>query len=66
MLDAGRTGEARMGGTVVDLAEKRAELARAERRRREEAFDRELRRRMELFLAGQPIPSTPIPDNPYL
>ncbi|WP_207480556.1 hypothetical protein [Arenibaculum pallidiluteum] len=61
-----RTRDAAPGGVVISLAARRAARRAEERRLREEAFDRELRRRMDLFLAGLPIPSTPITDNPYL
>lgn len=54
-----------MSSTVIDLAAYRAEREVRRRREREEAFDRELRRRLAAFLDGSPIPPSPIPDNPY-
>jgi hypothetical protein len=35
------------------------------RRSREQQFDAELARRLELFRAGLPLPQEPIADNPY-
>lgn len=58
-------GDGPGSGEVVDLAARRAAREAEERRRREDAFDRELGRRLAAFLDGRPIPSTPIPDNPY-
>jgi hypothetical protein len=54
-----------MDQQVIDLGRCRAERDAQARRRREDAFDRELARRLAAFLEGRPIPSTPIPDNPY-
>lgn len=54
-----------MSAIIIDLAEKRAERAERQRRRRLEAFDRELRRRLAIYLEGEEIPVEPIKDNPY-
>lgn len=51
---------------VINLQHKRAKREEQQRREREEAFDRELRRRLALFYAGQTTPVEPIPDNPYI
>jgi hypothetical protein len=55
-----------MADGIIDFQRFRKAAAAERQRRREEAFDRELRRRLDLFLAGKPIPSEPIADNPYL
>jgi hypothetical protein len=50
---------------VIDFSRRQADIMAQRQRRREEAFDRELNRRLSLFLAGCRIPAEPIPDNPY-
>lgn len=40
-------------GQVIDFAERRREREERERRRRIAAFDRELRRRLDLYLDGR-------------
>lgn len=54
-----------MSATIIDLAAVRRERERVERERRVDAFDRELRRRLALYLEGESIPVEPIKDNPY-
>ncbi len=54
-----------MSAIVIDLAEKRREREDRERQLRVDAFDRELRRRLALYLEGDEIPVEPIRDNPY-
>ncbi|HYD99758.1 MAG TPA: hypothetical protein VEH84_10260 [Alphaproteobacteria bacterium] len=51
---------------VIDFAAQRRQRQDAEQRRRQEAFDRELSRRLAAFLDGRPIPAERIADNPYL
>jgi hypothetical protein len=51
---------------VIDFRRRQADIMAQRQRRREEAFDRELSRRLSLFLAGGQIPAEPIPDNPYV
>lgn len=55
-----------MSAIVIDLAEKRRERDERERQTRIDAFDRELRRRLALYLEGDDIPVEPIRDNPYI
>lgn len=55
-----------MSATIVDLAQHRRKREEEERLRRIEAFDRELRRRLALYLEGEEIPIEPIKDNPYV
>lgn len=50
---------------IIDLTKAREEREMRRQKEREEAFDRELRRRLALFYAGQKLPADPIPDNPY-
>ncbi|MCG5243586.1 hypothetical protein [Azospirillum doebereinerae] len=54
-----------MSAIVISLAEKRREREERERQIRIDAFDRELRRRLALYLDGDDIPVEPIRDNPY-
>lgn len=54
-----------MSATIIDLSARRREREEAERQRRIDAFDRELRRRLALYLEGEEIPVEPIKDNPY-
>lgn len=54
-----------MSATIIDLAAVRREREEKERERRIEAFDRELRHRLALYLEGEEIPVEPIKDNPY-
>ncbi len=55
-----------MSATIISLAEKRAEREERDRQRRIDAFDRELRRRLAMYLEGEDIPVEPIKDNPYI
>ncbi|MBP2226769.1 hypothetical protein [Azospirillum agricola] len=55
-----------MSAIVIDLADKRREREERERQRRIDAFDRELRRRLALYLDGDDLPVEPIRDNPYI
>lgn len=55
-----------MSAIVIDLAEKRRERDERERQIRIDAFDRELRRRLALYLEGDELPVEPIRDNPYI
>lgn len=55
-----------MSAIVISLAEKRREREDRERQQRIDAFDRELRRRLALYLDGDDIPVEPIRDNPYI
>lgn len=55
-----------MSAVVIDLAEKRRERDERERQIRIDAFDRELRRRLALYLEGDERPVEPIRDNPYI
>jgi len=55
-----------MSAIVIDLAEKRREREERERQLRIDAFDRELRRRLALYLEGDDVPVEPIRDNPYI
>ncbi|WP_169732767.1 hypothetical protein [Azospirillum halopraeferens] len=56
-----------MTAIIIDLAARRQEREETERRRRIEAFDRELRRRLALLQDEDEdeIPVEPIRDNPY-
>ena len=54
-----------MSAIIIDLAARRREREDEERQRRIDAFDRELRRRLALYLEGEEIPVEPIRDNPY-
>lgn len=62
---AGHENGVDMSATIIDLAAVRRERAQAERQRRVDAFDRELRRRLALYLEGETIPVEQIKDNPY-
>ena len=55
-----------MTATIIDLAEKRLERDERERQLRIDTFDRELRRRLAMYLEGEDIPVEPIRDNPYI
>ena len=55
-----------MSAIVIDLSEKRRERDERERQIRIDAFDRELRRRLALYLEGDDLPVEPIRDNPYI
>lgn len=55
-----------MSSKIIDLAAWRWQHAETIRRAREEAFDRELARRLSAVLRGEPIPAEPIRDNPYI
>ncbi|PWC39284.1 hypothetical protein [Azospirillum sp. TSO35-2] len=57
---------ARRSAVIIDLAQKRRERDERERQVRIDAFDRELRRRLALYLEGEDIPVEPIRDNPYI
>lgn len=54
-----------MSATIVDLAQHRRKRDEEERQRRIDAFDRELRRRLELYLEGDEMAIEPIKDSPY-
>lgn len=54
-----------MSAMVIDFAAKRRERDERERRRRIEAFDRELRRRLADHLDRDVIPVEPLKDGPY-
>lgn len=54
-----------MSATIVDLAHHRRKREEEERQRRIDAFDRELRRRLELYLEGEEFTVEPIKDSPY-
>ena len=55
-----------MSATIIDLAQKRAEREERDRQRRIDAFDRELRHRLAMYLEGEDIAVEPIKDNPYI
>ena len=55
-----------MTAVIIDLAQKRREREERERQILIDAFDRELRRRLALYLEGEEIPVEPIRDNPYI
>ncbi|HYH21646.1 MAG TPA: hypothetical protein VD995_23815 [Azospirillum sp.] len=55
-----------MTAMIIDLTEKRREREERDRQKRIDAFDRELRRRLALYLDGEDIPVEPIRDNPYI
>lgn len=55
-----------MTAQIISLVQKRAEREEKERQKRIDAFDRELRRRLSLYLEGEDIPVEPIRDNPYI
>ncbi|HYD67091.1 hypothetical protein [Azospirillum sp.] len=55
-----------MSAMIIDLTEKRREREERDRQKRIDAFDRELRRRLALYLDGEEIPVEPIRDNPYI
>ncbi|HYG88009.1 MAG TPA: hypothetical protein VD978_17270 [Azospirillum sp.] len=55
-----------MTAQIINLAVKRAEREEKERRKRIDAFDRELRRRLAMYLDGEDMPAEPIRDNPYI
>jgi hypothetical protein len=55
-----------MTATIIDFTAKRREFRCREHEQREAAFDRELRRRLAVFLDGGKLPNEPISDNPYL
>jgi len=59
-------GRKLMSATIISLSEKRREREERERQIRIDAFDRELRRRLALYLDGDDIPVEPIRDNPYI
>ncbi|CAO3418243.1 hypothetical protein [Azospirillum doebereinerae] len=54
-----------MSAIIISFDQKRRERAERERQARIDAFDRELRRRLALYLDGDDIPVEPIRDNPY-
>ncbi len=57
-----------MTAIIIDFAEKRLEREERERRKRIDAFDRELRRRLALHLdaEAETAPVEPLKDNPYV
>jgi len=50
---------------IIDFTVWRWQHEEKIRRAREDAFDRELSRRLQAVLRGERIPVTRIPDNPY-
>ena len=50
---------------ITTFGLRRAAQIAEDRQRREQRFDAELARRLELFRAGLPLPYEPIADNPY-
>ncbi|NYZ17312.1 hypothetical protein HL658_32620 [Azospirillum sp. RWY-5-1] len=55
-----------MSATIIDLVQHRRKREEEERQRRIDAFDRELRRRLALYLEGDVMAIEPIKDSPYL
>ncbi len=55
-----------MTAQIISLAAKREEREEKARQQRIDAFDRELRRRLALYLDGEDLPVEPIRDNPYI
>jgi hypothetical protein len=54
-----------MTATIIDFSEKRRERDERERCRRIDTFDRELRRRLAVYLEGNATAAEAIKDSPH-